>query len=315
MNRVSRRSAAEAAEALLKAGRTQPVLSYDVEVGLARHHDWLRSDAPMPAWASAGVGSATKSLVPLVIKTFVSAVLVGTLAIAVWQVRARLQPSAAVVEPVTQSAAQEFGAPEAVPEPLMAPMPIPVSEQALPSEPVRRTVRPDPQDKRTARVLRAHKVGRAASAREVSATAPVQAASAQTQPATSARVETGAAASHDHGATREQAAATREPIDAAHSARAESQEPEDLVEMQQVATAEQLLERSPARALAIVRQGEQRFAHGYFRQERAYIAIMALIRLGRIDEARTRAASFADQFPALPYGARIRKALDAAPVP
>jgi hypothetical protein len=91
-----------------------------------------------------------------------------------------------------------------------------------------------------------------------------------------------------------------------------AQQPEDLLEMQQVATAEQLLERSPARALTLVRQGDQRFARGYFQQERAYIAIMALIRLGRVDEARARAATFAKQFPALPYGARIRSALDAA---
>jgi hypothetical protein len=81
--------------------------------------------------------------------------------------------------------------------------------------------------------------------------------------------------------------------------------------MQQVAAAEQLLQRSPARALALVRQGDQRFARGYFQQERAYVAIMALIRLGRLDEARARAASFAKQFPPLPYGARIRSALEA----
>jgi hypothetical protein len=81
--------------------------------------------------------------------------------------------------------------------------------------------------------------------------------------------------------------------------------------MQQVAAAEQFLQRSPERALALVRQGDQRFARGYFQQERAYIAIMALIRLGRIEEARARAASFDAQFPALPYGARIRSALEA----
>ncbi|MET0384683.1 MAG: hypothetical protein ABW321_01930 [Polyangiales bacterium] len=80
--------------------------------------------------------------------------------------------------------------------------------------------------------------------------------------------------------------------------------------MQQLASAEQLLDRSPERALTLVRQGDQRFAHGYFQQERAYIAIMALIRLGRIDEARTRAARFSQQFPARPYGDRIRSALE-----
>jgi hypothetical protein len=81
--------------------------------------------------------------------------------------------------------------------------------------------------------------------------------------------------------------------------------------MKQVATAEQLLPRSPDRALALVRQADAQFPRGYFQQERAYIAIMALIRLGRIDEARARAASFAKRYPPLPYGARIRSALEA----
>jgi hypothetical protein len=119
------------------------------------------------------------------------------------------------------------------------------------------------------------------------------------------------------GATRAEVAAApaHEPISAARKARPEpasqAEAPDDLIEMQQVAKAEQLLARSPERALALVSQGDQRFARGYFQQERAYIAIMALIRLGRIEEARGRAASFAKQFPARPYGARIRSALEA----
>jgi hypothetical protein len=115
-------------------------------------------------------------------------------------------------------------------------------------------------------------------------------------------------------ATRGEVAAglERKPIGAQRGAPASrAQAPDDLAEMQQVSNAEQLLERSPERALALVRQGDQRFARGYFQQERAYIAIMALIRLDRIDEARARAASFTKQFPALPYGARIRRALEA----
>lgn len=101
------------------------------------------------------------------------------------------------------------------------------------------------------------------------------------------------------------------PVERSASAAPPAQEPDDLAEMQQVATAEKLLDRSPQRALALMQQGDQRFASGYFQQERAYIAIMALIRLGRIEEARVRAATFAKRFPALPYGARIRSALEA----
>jgi hypothetical protein len=130
-------------------------------------------------------------------------------------------------------------------------------------------------------------------------------------------VEADALAATAVSETRAEVAPTteRKPIGATQKAqpepRREAQSSDDLVEMQQVASAEQLLERSPARALALVYKGDQQFARGYFQQERAYIAIMALIRLGRIDEARTRAATFAKQFPALPYGARIRSALEA----
>lgn len=327
MNRIPRRSAAEEAEALLEVGRTQPALHYDVELGLARHHHWLRSEAPLPEWASAGVGVPAKSLVPVVIKTLVSAVLVGALAVAGWQtLGARPQPSAAVAK---QSSPSAEGTPAAVApsgrdataqEAWLATTPIPVSNHALPNdEPVQRTVRADASEKRTPRV-RSHK--EPASARAASARTSVPA-----DDATPARVEPTAPSSaepsedanvqrangHEVADARERN--ERKPNSAAQKARPapepEEQAPDDLIEMQQVARAELLLERSPERALALVRQGDQRFAHGYFQQERAYITIMALIRLGHVDEARARAASFAKQFPALPYGARIRSALAA----
>lgn len=330
MNRVSRRSAAETAEALLEAGRTEPALDYDVELGLARHHDWLRSEAPMPEW---GMATATKSLSAVLIKTLVSTVLVGALATAAWQARNVLQPSAATGHPsspggvATQPAVPDATASEA--EAAMAPIPIPVPDHAVPSDyPARRAARAEVTDKRATRNHRAQRDARVAGAR-ADAMAP-HAASAARAEAASTRVSAddraaAASARADHAASAaalgaEVAAAAANP-EAARAAPAERkplksaqkpQQPDDLIEMQQVATAEQLLERSPARALTLVRQGDQRFAQGYFQQERAYIAIMALIRLGRVDEARARAASFAKQFPALPYGTRIRSALDVA---
>jgi hypothetical protein len=320
MNRSSRGSADEAADALLDAGRTQPALHYDVELGLARHHRWLRSNAPMPEWADTSVATAAKSLVPVAIKTIVSAVLMGALAFAAWHARSRPQPSAADVKP--SSPALERSRDVAASESWMATTPMPISDQDLPTDPqARRAVRADVPNKRITRTQRAHK--ELASARAANAAAAPVAEPAR---ATPDRVESAARAgtrpSEDVGVERtlqHEVAATREraPISAARSAPPESapraQAPDDLAEMQQVATAEHLLERSPERALALVRQGDRHFARGYFQQERAYIAIMALIGLGRIDEARTRAASFAKQFPALPYGARIRSALEAVP--
>jgi hypothetical protein len=332
MNRVSRGSAPEA---LLEVGRTEPVLRYDVELGLARHHHWLRSEAPMPEWAGASVDIAAKSFAPVVIKTIVSAVLVGALAAAAWHARGRPQPSAADVNRSSPGAERTRAVAPSIrdvtaSEARMAHTPMPLSDEGLAND---QPVRADVPNKRTTRVQRAHK--QQASARPASARAEPRSAGDAQSPGTVARasVAPDAAAarvapaastttvpsedvSAERASPREVAAASeRKPISAAHRARpeplAQVQEPEDLLEMQQVASAEQLLERSPERALALVRQGDQRFARGYFQQERAYIAIMALIRLGRIGDARARAASFAKQFPPLPYGARIRSALEA----
>jgi hypothetical protein len=297
MNRISRRSAAEQADALLEAGRTEPVLDYDIELGLARHHDWLRSEAPLPDWASAGAGHAAQSSVAVLIKTIVSAVLLGALAFAGWQARGLLQPSAADVNAsaVALPSVEHTTAPES--EGALAPQPSPVSDHGSThrlahDEAVtkRRTPR---VDKHAARPTRAYKEP------APSAVAP-------------ARVEVAVTAAPSVARATRNEAAEPEPAPAAKKNQARAaQTPDDLVEMQQVATAEQLLERSPARALALVQKGDQQFTRGYFQQERAYIAIMALIRLDRIAEARAKAASFAKQFPPLPYGARIRSALEA----
>lgn len=314
MNRISRRSAAEAADALLEVGRTQPALEYDVEVGLARHHHWVRSEAPMPEWASAGVGPAAKSLFPVVTKTLVSAVLVGGLAVAAWHARGP-QPSAAELK--TSSAAAERTQSVRDLAAHEAPRPIPVPDPGLTADqPAHRTVRADAADKRAARLHRAHKdlapARAAVRSADAQPTAPADATPMRVEPAAS----TTASPSEDVSVARSEVVAAPEPkpISATQKARpeakAQAKGPDDLAEMQQVATAEQLLQRSPERALALVRQGDQHFAGGYFQQERAYIATMALIRLGRIDEARARAASFAKQYPALPYGARIRSALE-----
>src|SRR5262245_55973690 len=146
-----------------------------------------------------------------------------------------------------------------------------------------RASRADVAEKRASHVQRAHK--ELASARAPSVRA-------ETVDATPTRVDAAPATALSSTERAPQAevaaAAERKPIAAAERARPEPepqvQAPDDLIEMQQVAKAEQLLARSPERALALVQKGDQRFAHGYFQQERAYITIMALIRLGRTDE-------------------------------
>ena len=71
------------------------------------------------------------------------------------------------------------------------------------------------------------------------------------------------APSAERATSREVAAAPEREPAGTNNARPDParhvQTPDDLIEMQQVAAAEKLLQRSPERALALVRQGDQRF--------------------------------------------------------
>ena len=89
-----------------------------------------------------------------------------------------------------------------------------------------------------------------------------------------------------------------------------------LVEIRQVAQAERLLATDPARALAMTRQMRARFGAGYLGEERAYVEVMALHRLGRSQEMRKHAGRFLRAYPRGPYAHRVRRAIasmDATP--
>ena len=66
------------------------------------------------------------------------------------------------------------------------------------------------------------------------------------------------------------------------------------------------LASNPSRALALTEQHRARFPGGVLTQEREVIAIEALKRLGRTDEAARRAADFARRYP----GSAYKKKLD-----
>ncbi|WP_146648570.1 hypothetical protein [Labilithrix luteola] len=65
----------------------------------------------------------------------------------------------------------------------------------------------------------------------------------------------------------------------------------------------------PARALAMTRDHSSLYPRGVLLQERDVIAIDALARLGRLAEARTRAAEFRAQYPKSAHLARIQTIL------
>lgn len=69
------------------------------------------------------------------------------------------------------------------------------------------------------------------------------------------------------------------------------------------------LATDPARALAMTREHASLYPRGVLLQERDVIAIDALARLGRLAEARTRAADFRAQYPKSAHLARIQTIL------
>jgi RNA polymerase sigma-70 factor (ECF subfamily) len=80
----------------------------------------------------------------------------------------------------------------------------------------------------------------------------------------------------------------------------------EVHEIQQVASAERMLAASPADALALVDSDDATAATRYLAEERRYIGVMALFRLGRVDEARARAATFVGDYPDGPYTQRVQ---------
>lgn len=69
------------------------------------------------------------------------------------------------------------------------------------------------------------------------------------------------------------------------------------------------VERDPARALSLVAQHARSFPKGMLGQEREAIAINALIRLGRMAEARERGSRFVRAYPGSPHAKRIEAAI------
>lgn len=68
--------------------------------------------------------------------------------------------------------------------------------------------------------------------------------------------------------------------------------------------------RDPNEALRLAEEGNRRFYDGMFGQEREAIAVEALVRLGRRDEAKARGAQFLARYPRGPFAERIRRDLE-----
>lgn len=76
-------------------------------------------------------------------------------------------------------------------------------------------------------------------------------------------------------------------------------------ELELLDEAQAALATSPSRALTLARQHAQRYPDGAFAQEREVVAIDALVRLDRRDEARSRAERFHARWPSSAHGRRV----------
>lgn len=81
-------------------------------------------------------------------------------------------------------------------------------------------------------------------------------------------------------------------------------------EIAQLAEVRTLAESDPARALEAAEAGHRRFRAGVLYQEREAIAIDALKRLHRLDEARRRAQRFTQSYPDSPFAKRVVAGVD-----
>ena len=80
-------------------------------------------------------------------------------------------------------------------------------------------------------------------------------------------------------------------------------------EMGMLAVAQRVLQDNPARTLSLARQGEAEFAGSMFTQERQQLVLLALVKLGRLDEAKRLARPYLAHYPNGPFSDRVRRAL------
>lgn len=108
--------------------------------------------------------------------------------------------------------------------------------------------------------------------------------------------------------------APRSPRPAAPAPEATAAEDsDDLVrESNLVDASRAALAQDPEAALAALERHQAEFPKGRLAEEREFIAIRALMRLGRADEARARAAAFFARYPSSSFAEPLRRIVGAA---
>jgi hypothetical protein len=317
---------------LLQAGRDFRVADYDVAKGLDKHLGHIASGTPTPPWAQSltaakglgATGAASGTLVPWVVlpiatATVVAAVMLGTgsepapaprAAVAATHAAPQSAAPAAPIEPQQVARAPEA---QTVSRDVASPVPA--------TEPREQPARPAP---RADKARAGKRTTAAAKTATVSAEAPPLPLKTKTAQASGESGE-GQAKGRAHGAQAEAAAAAPEatiaiedPKPAAGERPAEppaqpQPAPQDDArlerEMAMLAMSQRVLHSDPARALKLARQGESEFAGSMFTQERRQLVLLALVELGRMDEAKRLAKPYLARYPNGPFSDRVRRAL------
>jgi hypothetical protein len=272
------KSAGAASQPLLAAAREQPPVCYDVERGLARHRQLRLADVPLPGWAEQ-LARPKAWWHGWLAKSLLAALLLGG-GFGAWHRTRALPPAAAARRPPSPATVvQQPGAGATSVQKPQLPI---LDARALPpiarANKLRRT--------RLADMRHAVKSDAPPVQREVDS--PV----AASEPTPSA------AATSAQGAQRFEIRPFERP-----------EPPSDAAELQWLARAERSLRDDPAHALKLLREGDARFPEGYFRQERAYLVVMATLALGQLDSAHDHAQRFLQRYPRSPYAERVRGAL------
>ncbi len=314
---------------LLQTGRRAQV-DYDASLGLARHVALVAAGASLPYWAKGAAAASASKIVAWVAVPVVAA----TVAATVWFSQQTKPEPVATHSSTVEQAPQLAAAPAVASVVVEATPSLAVAQPAASSERMASGARHKPArasskpayaeaaygakvlDKRSGTGL-GTSAGRPSSSVAVAlpsvGEATPQEVSAPSLTASSARVMTRAAEPIQPVAAVDEERATQ-PAPAAQGVaktvgRAQLDDGRLEREMQMLAVAQRVLREDPARALRLAHQGEHEFAGSMFSAERQQVAVLALVRLGRLDEARRIGKAFLSKYPNAPWSQRLRHAL------
>lgn len=324
---------------LLQAGRDANVSDYDYGAALQRHIGMVQAGAPMPDWAKgleagAGKGAAAAAAAA-------GSSLVGWWALPVAGVAVAAAIGAAVLfrseESIPHARPHGVGAaPVAAPVVPAASGVVPAAPVTAQAEPSEQAAQPSQGEARAAIKVRSGSAQKAPPAKHAQGAANGHAAASNSATSNGGKADLFATAPSATGTRSAQTkstttsgstvAAAQQPAAAAEQAQPEqnavaaddepaAQQPAPVDdtrlerEMGMLAVAQRVLQVDPARTLSLARQGEAEFAGSMFTPERKQLELLALVKLGRLDEAKRLARPYLARYPNGPFSDRVRRAL------